>query len=285
MNNFVREIKASEVTDAIAGLSMEANFRLGEDVIEGLKKARETEESPLGREALDILIKNAALAEKERLPLCQDCGMVMVFLEMGQDVHIAGGDLNGAVSEGVRRAYGQGYLRKSVVSRPFSERLNTGTNAPPIIYTDIVPGDRLRIMVLVKGGGSENMSRLSMLLPHVGQKGVTDFVVKTVVEAGSNPCPPLLVGVGIGGTADKAMLLAKRALLRKLDEPNPDPEVAALEKELLEKVNSTGVGPEGFGGTVTALAVHVETFPTHIASLPVAVNLQCHSIRHKEVVL
>ncbi len=281
----MREIKASEVAEAIANLAIEANFKLEEDVIEALKKAKEREESPLGREALDILIKNASLAEKERLPLCQDCGTVMVFLEVGQDLHIAGGNLYDAVSEGVARGYGQGYLRKSMVSQPFSVRRNTGNNAPPVIYTDIVPGDRLKIVVLLKGGGSENMSRLSMLLPHEGKKGIIDFVVKTVLEAGSNPCPPLLVGVGIGGTADKAMLLAKKAMLRKLDEPSPDSEVAELERELLEKVNDTGVGPEGFGGRITALSVHVETFPTHMASLPVAVNLQCHSIRHKEAIL
>lgn len=281
----MREIKSSQITDAIASLSLEANFKLDPDVIEALERAREREESPLGREALDILIKNASLAEKERLPLCQDCGMVMVFLEMGQDLHIAGENVYDAISEGVSRGYGQGYLRKSMVSQPFSERRNTGTNTPPIIYTDIVPGDHLKITVLAKGGGSENMSRLAMLLPYEGKKGIIDFVVKAVEEAGSNPCPPLLVGVGIGGTADKAMLLAKKALLRKLEQPSPDPETAALERELLEKINSTGIGPEGFGGRITALAVHVETFPTHIASLPVAVNLQCHSIRHKEVVL
>lgn len=281
----MREIKASQITSAIARLAGEANFKLEEDVIEALRKAREKEESPLGREALDILIKNASLAEKERLPLCQDCGMTLVFLELGQDLHIAGGSLYEAVAEGVRRGYTQGYLRKSVVAQPFGARRNTGDNTPPVIYTDIVPGDRLKITVLIKGGGSENMSRLYMLLPHEGKKGIVDAVVKAVEEAGSNPCPPLLVGVGIGGTADKAMLLAKKAMLRKLGEPSPDLEVAALEKELLEKINSTGIGPEGFGGRITALAVHAETFPTHIASLPVAVNLQCHSIRHKEAIL
>lgn len=281
----MREIKAGAITDAIANLAIEANFKLDEDVIHALNKAREREESPLGKEALEILIRNASLAEKESLPLCQDCGMVMVFMEVGQDLHIAGGNLYDAVSEGVRKGYVQGYLRKSVVSQPFSARKNTGTNAPPIIYTDIVPGDHLKMMLLVKGGGSENMSRLSMLLPHEGEKGIVDFVVKTVEAAGSNPCPPLLVGVGIGGTADKAMLLAKKALLRKIGDTSRDPEAAALERELLEKINATGVGPEGFGGRITALAVHVETFPTHIASLPVAVNLQCHSIRHKEVTL
>lgn len=281
----MREIKASEITEAIARLAIETNFKLEEDVLRALNEAREKEESPLGQEALDIIIKNASLAEEERLPLCQDCGMVMVFLEAGQDLHIAGGDLYSAVAEGVSKGYREGYLRKSVVSQPFSERRNTGDNTPPIVYTEIVPGDRLKIRLLVKGGGSENMSQLGMLLPHEGKKGIIDFVVKVVEKAGSNPCPPLLVGVGIGGTADKAMLLAKKALLRKSGKHSSDIETAELEKEILEKINATGIGPGGYGGRITALAVHVETFPTHIASLPVAVNLQCHSIRHKETIL
>jgi fumarate hydratase subunit alpha len=209
----------------------------------------------------------------------------VVFLEVGQDAHIIGGDLYTAVQEGVRQGYKEGYLRKSIVGQPFSARVNTKDNTPAMIHLDMVPGNRLKIMVMPKGGGSENMSRLNMLTPAKGRQGVIDFVVNSVAEAGSNPCPPLIVGVGIGGMADKAMILAKKALLRRVGEPNPDPEVAELEREILERVNNLGIGPEGFGGRTTALAVHAEVFPTHIAMLPVAVNLQCHAARHKEAVL
>lgn len=211
--------------------------------------------------------------------------MAVVFLELGQEVHIVGGDLYAAVNEGVRRAYDAGYLRKSVVRQPVSARINTGDNTPAIIYTDIVPGDKLKIVAMPKGAGSENMTRLAMLLPAGGRQGIIEFVASTVDEAWSNPCPPIVVGVGIGGTAEKALMLAKRALLRKVGEPSPDAEVADLEREILLKVNSLGIGPMGYGGRITALTVHVECFPTHIASLPVAVNLQCHSARHKEATL
>ena len=204
---------------------------------------------------------------------------------MGQDVHIVGGDLYEAVNDGVRQAYDEGYLRKSVVRQPFSARVNTRDNTPAIIHTDVVPGDKLRIMVMPKGGGAENMTRLGMLMPSVGRQGVIDFVVKAVDEAGSNPCPPVIVGVGVGGTAEETMLLAKKALLRKVGEPNPDAEIAQLEREILQRVNNLGIGPQGFGGRVTALAVHVEVLPCHIASMPVAANLQCHSARHKEATL
>jgi fumarate hydratase subunit alpha len=209
----------------------------------------------------------------------------VVFLELGQDAHIAGGDLYTAVEEGVRQGYEDGYLRKSIVNQPFSARLNTKDNTPAMIHLDMVPGDQLKIAVMPKGGGSENMSRLHMLTPAKGRQGVIDVVVNSVTEAGSNPCPPVIVGIGIGGTADKAMILAKKALLRHLGEPSPDPEVADLEQEILERINRLGIGPQGFGGRTTALAVHAEVYPTHIAMMPVAVNLNCHAARHKEAVL
>ena len=219
------------------------------------------------------------------MPLCQDCGTAVVFLEIGQDVHITGGDLAKAISRGVSRGYTRGYLRKSMVKQPFSARVNTQGQYPPVIHTEIVPGDKLKITLMCKGGGAENMSRLAMLTPGAGRQGIIDFIVKTVDEAGGKACPPVIVGVGIGGTADKVMELAKRSLLRPVGEHNPDPEVAELETELLRRVNNLGIGPGGLGGRVTALAVHVETMPAHIASMPVAVNMQCHSARHKEAVL
>ena len=281
----MREISADTITQSVARLCQEANFLLGEDVLDALRQAREAEESPLGREVLNQLLENADIAAREHFPLCQDCGTTVVFLEAGQDVHVIGADLYAAVDEGVRQGYAQGYLRKSIVRQPFSARVNTQDNTPSVIHTEIVPGDRLRIVVLPKGGGSENMTRLAMLKPAEGRDGVIQSVVRAVAEAGSNPCPPVIVGVGIGGTADKAMVLAKKALLRKVGEPNPEPELAELERDLLSRVNALGIGPAGFGGRTTALAVHVEVFPTHIASLPVAVNLQCHSARHKEALL
>ena len=281
----MREIKAKDITETVARLSKEANFYLGEDVIAALKKARQQEESPAGRQILDQLLENAQIAAKEQMPLCQDCGLAVVFVEMGQDAHITGGDLVQAINEGVRKGYAEGYLRKSAVKQPFSARVNTKDNTPAIIHTEIVSGDKLKITIAPKGGGSENMSRFTVLKPAQGRQGVVDFVVNAVDEAGSNPCPPTIVGVGIGGTAEKAMIMAKRALLREVGKPSTDPEVAELEKELLQRINSTGVGPGGVGGRTTSLAVHVETFPAHIASLPVAVNIQCHSARHKEAVL
>ncbi|MEE8470726.1 MAG: fumarate hydratase [Dehalococcoidia bacterium] len=281
----MKEIRAKDVTDTVARLCKEANYFLGEDVLDALRKARDKEESPVASQTLDQIIENAAIAAKEEMPLCQDCGLAVVFVELGQDVHVSDGDLYQAVDEGVRQGYAEGYLRKSVVRQPFSTRLNTKDNTPAIIHTDIVPGDQLKITVAPKGGGSENMSRFTVLKPAQGRNGIVDFVVSAVEEAGSNPCPPTIVGVGIGGTAEKAMILAKRALLRTVGEPSPDPEVAQLEKELLQRINATGVGPGGVGGRITSLAVHVETFPAHMASLPVAVNLQCHSARHREAIL
>ena len=281
----MKEIKAKDVTSTIARLCKEANFFLGEDVLAALRKAREEEESPVARQILDQILENADIAAREEMPLCQDCGLATVFLQIGQEVHVSGGDLYQAVDEGVRQGYAEGYLRKSAVRQPFSARVNTKDNTPAIIHTEIVPGDQLKITVAPKGGGSENMSRFTVLKPAQGRQGVVDFVVSAVEEAGSNPCPPTIVGVGIGGSVEKAMILAKRALLRTVGEPSPDPEVAELEKELLQRINETGVGPGGVGGRITSLAVHVETFPAHIASLPVAVNLQCHSARYKEAVL
>jgi fumarate hydratase subunit alpha len=283
--NKMREIKTSVITQAVARLCQEANFILGDDVLAAIKQAHKTEESPLGREVLSQLIDNAKIAQEEHLPLCQDCGTAVVFLEIGQEIHIIGGDLNAAVEEGVRRGYTQGYLRKSIVSQPFSTRVNTKDNTPPVVHIEIVAGDRLKITVMPKGAGAENMSKLAMLKPSDGRQGIINLVVRTVDEAGGSPCPPLIIGLGIGGTAEKAMLLAKKALLRKVGEPNPDPEIAELERETLARVNALGIGPLGFGGRTTALAVHAEAMPTHIASLPVAVNLQCHSARHKETTL
>jgi fumarate hydratase subunit alpha len=281
----MRQISAEAVAEAVAGLLKQASCELDNDVLSALENAHRDEESHLGREVIDTILENARIAAAERIPLCQDCGTAVVFLDLGQDVHITDGDLNAAVNEGLRRAVKEGHLRSSMVSRPFSARINTGDNTPVVIHTDVVAGDKLKIAVLPKGGGAESMSRLGMLLPAAGRQGVMEFVVKAVDEASSRPCPPLIIGVGIGGTAEKVMFLAKHALLRKVGEPSPDRETADLEKEILKKVNNLGIGPMGYGGRITALAVHAESFPTHITSLPVAVNLQCHSARHREMVL
>jgi fumarate hydratase subunit alpha len=281
----VREISCSEITDTVARLCMKANFELGEDVLRALRAARDQETSPMGRAVLAQLLENARVAREEHVPLCQDTGLTVVFLELGQEVRVIGGDLGQAIQEGVRRGYEEGYLRNSVVEQPFSARTNSGDNTPAVIHTDIVPGDRLRIVVMPKGGGSENMSALAMLKPADGREGVIRFVVETVERAGANPCPPTIVGVGIGGTAEKAMLLAKRSLLREVGQPSAHPEVTELEREVLNRVNDLGIGPQGLGGGITCLGVHVEVHPCHIASLPVAVNLQCHSARHMEAIL
>ncbi len=281
----MRDIDAKEVTKTVSRLFLEANYYLTDDVLDALKRVKETEESPVGKEVLAQLIRNADIAAKEKLALCQDCGTAVVFLELGQDVHIVHGDLATAINEGVRQAYEKGYLRKSMVQQPFSTRANTKDNTPAIIYTDIVPGDKLKIIAVPKGGGAENMSRLFMLTPAAGRQGIIDNVLKAVDEAGSNPCPPVIVGVGIGGTAEKTMMLAKKALLRKVGEHNADPEVAELEGELLKRVNELGIGPMGYGGRTTALAVNVEVFPSHIASMPLAINLNCYNSRHKEAII
>jgi fumarate hydratase subunit alpha len=281
----MREVNVKDVTKTVARLFQEASFYLTDDVLAAIKKAQQTEESPVAKEVLEQIIKNAEVAAKDQIPLCQDCGAAVVFVELGQDVHVVGGDLNAGINEGVKQAYTEGYLRKSMAKQPFSARINTKDNTPAIIYTDIVPGDKVKITVVPKGGGAENMSKLIMLTPYSGRSGVVDAIVDAVEKAGSNPCPPVIVGVGIGGTADKVILLAKKSLLRKVGEHNPDPEVAELEKELLMRINALGIGPMGYGGRTTALAVNVEVFPAHIASLPVAVNLNCHSSRHKEAVI
>ena len=281
----MRNIDAEEITQTVSRLFQEACYELPDDVLAALRQAREAEESSVGREVLDKILENAELSVKEGIPLCQDTGTAVVFLELGQEAHIVGGDLYTAVNEGVRQAYDKGYLRKSMVRQPFSARVNTKDNTPVVIYTDIVPGDKLKITTLPKGAGAENMTRLAMLTPSRGRQGIIDFVVNAVDEAGSNPCPPVIVGVGIGGTAERTVMLAKRALVRKVGEPSPDAEVAELEKELLQRINKLGIGPMGYGGRVTALAVHIEVFPAHIGSMPVAVNLQCHSARHKEAIL
>ena len=281
----MRNIDAQEITQTVSRLFQEACYELPDDVLAALRQAREAEESSVGCEVLDRILENAELSVKEGIPLCQDTGTAVVFLELGQEAHIVGGDLYTAVNEGVRQAYDKGYLRKSMVRQPFSARVNTKDNTPAVIYTDIVPGDKLKITALPKGAGAENMTRLAMLTPSRGRQGIIDFVVNAVDEAGSNPCPPVIVGVGIGGTAERTLMLAKRALVRKVGEPSPDAEVAELEKELLQRINKLGIGPMGYGGRVTALAVHIEVFPAHIGSMPVAVNLQCHSARHKEAIL
>ena len=281
----MREIDTKKITETVSRLSQEANFSLPDDVFEALYKARKAEESPTGQQILDQIIENDKLAMKEGVAICQDCGATVVYLEVGQDAHVVGGDLYKAVNDGVKEGYEKGYLRKSMVNKPFSTRVNTGDNTPAIIHTDIVPGDKLKITVVTKGGGSENMSRLVMLTPAAGRQGIIDAVVKAVDDAGSNPCPPIIVGVGIGGTAERAMELAKKSLLRKVGASSPDPENADLEKELLKRVNALGIGPQGFGGRITALAVNVETFPAHMATMPLAINIQCHAARHKEAAL
>jgi len=281
----VKEIHAEAIAKQVADLFIDATHNLPDDVVAALRRARDSEQSPLGRRILDEILENAALARDETIPLCQDTGTSVVFIELGQDVHIVGGALEDAVNQGVARAYSEGHLRKSIVDRPFSARKNSGDNTPAVIHVDIVPGDRMRIIVMPKGGGCENMSRLTVLLPGQGREGVVDFVLRAVEEASGNPCPPLILGVGIGGTTERCMTLAKKALTRRVGEPSPDDETAGLERELLAKVNALGLGPQAVGGTNTALAVHVETFPTHITALPVAVNIQCHSARLKEAEL
>ena len=279
----MREIQTSLLTDTVARLCIEANCVLPRDVKARIEQARRDEPWETAQGILDKIIENYGIAERDTVPICQDTGVCCVFLKIGQDVHLIG-DLRAAVDEGVRRGYKEGYLRKSVVKDPL-RRVNTGDNTPAMLYTEIVPGDALEVTVAPKGFGSENMSRLAMLKPSDGVEGVKAFILKTVEEAGPNPCPPVIVGVGIGGTFDKAAYLAKKALMRSTDERNADSFYADLEKELLEKINALGVGPQGFGGKTTALAVNIECMPTHIAGLPVAVNINCHVTRHKTAVL
>ncbi len=279
----VREIQAEEITRTIRQLCIEANTILGDDVVEALKKGLEKEESKTGKDIFRQLLENAKIAKEEGIPLCQDTGMVVVFIEMGQDIHIVGGDLNESINEGVRQGYRDGYLRASSLD-PLV-RKNFGDNTPAIIHVEIVPGDKLKLTVVPKGFGGENMSRVALLTPASGMEGIKEFVLRTIEEAGANPCPPGIVGVGIGGTLEKAAILAKKSLLRPIGQRHPDHQIAILEEELLDNINRLGVGPQGLGGNVTTLDVHIETYPTHIASLPVAVNIQCNCHRHKEAVL
>ncbi|MDO4385835.1 MAG: fumarate hydratase [Clostridia bacterium] len=279
----MREIQASDVTQTVRRLCIEANCRLPADMRACIVRSRDEEAWPIARDILDRIIENYEIADRDCVPICQDTGMACVFLEIGQDVHV-NGDLAEAVHEGVRQGYADGYLRKSVVADPL-RRVNTGDNTPAMIYYEIVPGDRLKITVAPKGFGSENMSRIAMLRPSDGEDGVKDFVVRCAEEAGPNPCPPIVIGVGIGGTFDRAALLAKKALMRPVDVRSDDPYYAAMEAELLARVNALGIGPQGFGGKTTALAVNILACPTHIAGLPVAVNINCHVTRHQSEVL
>lgn len=279
----MREVRAEELAGAVARLCQEANVELGDDVVRALQAGVQAEQSPVGREILRQIIENATIARDERLPMCQDTGVAVVFVELGQDVRVTGGDYTEAINAGVRRGYQEGYLRKSMC-HPFTRR-NTGDNTPAVIHTQIVPGDRVRITVAPKGGGSENMSGVKLLTPAAGLAGVRDFAVGLVEQGGPNPCPPVIVGVGIGGTMEVAALLAKRALLRPIGSHHADPDMAQLERDILSAVNDLGVGPQGLGGRVTALWAAVEWSPCHIASLPVAVNINCHAARHAEIVI
>lgn len=277
----MREITTETITSTVKRLFQEANYFLPEDVVTSIEKARTNEESQLGKDILGQILKNQEIARTKQIALCQDTGTSCVFLDLGQDVHVTGGNLYDAVNEGIRQAYTTGFLRASIATNPFSSRTNTKDNTPGVIHTEIVPGEKLGITVMPKGGGCENMSQIKVLLPGAGKAGITKFVLQVIEESGGNPCPPLIVGVGIGGTAEHAMYLAKKSLLRKVEDLNSDAEVAQFERELLAEVNGLGLGPQAVGGTQTALSVHVETYPTHITALPVAVNLQCHSARTK----
>lgn len=280
----MKSIEVNTIIDAVKKLCVDANYYLNKDIKQAIEKGLKTEESPIGAEILEKLLQNAELAQQKNVAICQDTGMAVVFVTIGQDVHITGGSLTDAINEGVRRGYKEGYLRKSVVGDPI-ERVNTGDNTPAVIHYDIIPGDELKIELAPKGFGSENMSALNMLKPSDGIEGVKRFIIETVDKAGPNPCPPIVVGVGIGGTMEKASLLAKRALLRPINKRSSIEYVRNLEFEMLHKINELGIGPAGLGGTNTALAVNVETYPTHIAGLPVAVNINCHVTRHAEVTL
>ena len=280
----MREIQASVITDTIERLCIETNQVLPDDIKKSIQACRASEDGQIACGILDNIIENYQIAENEQVPICQDTGMACVFLEIGQDVHIVGGDLTEAVNEGVRRGYTNGYLRKSVVKDPV-RRGNTGDNTPAMLYTEIVPGENIKITVGPKGFGSENMSAIRMFKPSAGIEGIKDFILETVETAGPNPCPPMVVGVGIGGTFDKAALLAKKALMRPVDSENEDPYYADLEKEMLEKINQLGIGPQGFGGKTTAIGLNIETMPTHIAGMPCAINISCHVTRHKTEVI
>ncbi|HHU92768.1 MAG TPA: fumarate hydratase [Halanaerobiaceae bacterium] len=279
----MRKISSLTITEAVADLVKEANYILPEDVIKAIEKSALEEEAPVGREVLEQILLNNQVARREKMAVCQDTGIVVVFVELGNEVYIEG-DLYEAINTGVRKGYQEGYLRTSVVESPL-KRVNTGDNTPAVVHLQLVPGDKLRLIVAPKGAGSENMSLVKMLKPADGKEGIRKLVLQTVKEAGANPCPPIIVGIGLGGTFEKAALLAKEALLRPLEDSNPDPEIAELEKSLLADINKLGIGPQGLGGRSTALAVKINTFPCHIASLPVAININCHVARHKEIVI
>ena len=281
----MRTIDAAQITEAVAKLAIDANYYLSPDVLEALQKGVKTEESPLGKEILGQLVENACIAKNEDMPICQDTGMAVIFVELGQDVHVTGGGLNDAINAGVAKGYKDGYLRKSVVDDPLFVRKNTGDNTPAIIHLTIVPGDKMKITLAPKGFGSENMSAMRGMKPSDGVAGVKKFVVETVQNAGSNPCPPIVLGIGIGGTVEMAAIQAKKALTRPINVRNAHPEYAKLEEELLELVNNTGVGPQGLGGRITALAVNINHYPTHIAGMPVVININCHATRHAEITL
>ncbi|MBI2219035.1 MAG: fumarate hydratase [Candidatus Rokubacteria bacterium] len=280
----MRDIHTSAITDAVKKLCMDANWYLEPDMLQAFDRALQTERSAAGKQVLQILKDNAAMARERRIPYCQDTGMVVCFVELGQDVHITGGALYDAINEGVGQGYTEGYLRASVARSPF-DRVNTGNNTPAVIHVDVVPGAELKIMIMTKGGGCENRSKYKMLTPADGIPGVKDWVIECVKMAGPDACPPLVLGVGIGGTFEKSAILSKKALFRPLGSPNPDPQLDVLEKELLDKANRLGIGPQGYGGDTTAFGIHILTYPCHITSLPVAVTIECHAHRHKEVTL
>ncbi len=281
----MKVVDVSRVIPVVKKLCIDANYYVAKDVLAKVKEFREKEESPTGREIFDLMLENYELAAREQMPLCQDTGVAIVFVELGQDVHLVGGDFYEAINEGVRQGYKEGYLRKSMVTDPVVERKNTKDNTPALIYTDIVPGEEIKITVAPKGGGAENMSEVKMMSAADGIEGVKDFVVDRIRRSGGNPCPPVVVGVGIGGSFEQCALLAKKALLRPLTEKNPEPFWAAVEDELLERINRLGIGPQGLGGTTTALAVSILYKPCHIASMPVAVNVNCHAHRHETAII
>ena len=278
----MKTIEYARIVEAVAGLCLKAAYDLPDDVLEAIKSSLEQESSGRGKAFIQQYIDNAAIAREERMPICQDTGFAVYFVRLGEEVKIEGGSLCDAITAGTARGYREGFLRCSIVNDPLFKRKNTGDNTPPVIHIELVPGDKLSVTLAPKGGGSENMSTLKMFAPSAGRNGIIDFVVDTVVNAGGNPCPPTVVGVGVGGTFEKVAYLAKKALLRKIGEHNPDPEYAQLETDILKRINASGVGPQGLGGDVTSFAVHIEYFPCHIASLPVAVNLNCHAARHAE---
>lgn len=282
--DFMREISVNKIRDSVRDLCISANYYIGSDVKDSLINYRNRENYPIAKEVLGKIVENVNISKNENMPMCQDTGMACVFLDVGQDVHFIDGDIEEAINEGVRRGYEEGYLRKSVVKDPI-DRVNTKDNTPAVIYYNLVKGDRVKVTVAPKGFGSENMSKIAMLKPSDGLEGVKRFILKTVEEAGPNPCPPMIVGVGIGGTFDKAAYLSKKALLRPINEENKNEFYAQLEKDLLKDINSLGIGPQGFGGLTTALGINIEVYPTHIAGLPVAVNISCHATRHKEAVI